>query len=46
MESLLILIPISMIIVGLIIAVLLWAVHSGQFDDLERPAESILDDDP
>jgi cbb3-type cytochrome oxidase maturation protein len=45
-ESLLVLIPISLIIVGLIVAVLLWAVQSGQFDDLDRPADRILDDDP
>ena len=46
MESLLVLLPISLIVIGLIIAVLLWAVHSGQFDDLDRPAHRILDDDP
>lgn len=46
MESLLVLIPISLIIVSLIVAVLLWAVQSGQFDDLDRPAHRILDDDP
>lgn len=45
MESLYILIPISLAFVFLI-GWLFWrAVHSGQFDDLERPGFDILDDD-
>ncbi len=45
MESLYILIPISLAFVFLI-GWLFWrAVHSGQFDDLERPGFEILDDD-
>ena len=44
MEIIYLLIPISIILVGLIIAGLFWAVNSGQFDDLEGPAYRILQD--
>ena len=48
MEILYLLIPLSLVLVGIIIWVFLWAVRSGQFDDLEGPAHQILmdDDDP
>ncbi len=48
MEILLLLIPISIIIIGIIIWLFLWAIRSGQFDDLEGPAHEILmdSDDP
>ncbi|MDX2458123.1 MAG: cbb3-type cytochrome oxidase assembly protein CcoS [Gammaproteobacteria bacterium] len=45
MEILYLLIPLSLVLVGLIIWVFLWAVRSGQFDDLEGPAHQILMDD-
>jgi cbb3-type cytochrome oxidase maturation protein len=45
MEILYLLIPLSIILVGLIIWVFIWAIHSGQFDDLEGPAHRILMDD-
>jgi len=46
METLFILIPLSILLVGLIAALLIWAVRSGQYDDLERPRHEIfLDDD-
>jgi len=45
MEILYLLIPLSLLLVGLIIWVFLWAVRSGQFDDLEGPAHQILMDD-
>jgi cbb3-type cytochrome oxidase maturation protein len=44
MEIIYLLIPLSLILVGLIIAGFLWAVNSGQFDDLEGPAYRILQD--
>ncbi|MEK7990557.1 MAG: cbb3-type cytochrome oxidase assembly protein CcoS [Thiotrichaceae bacterium] len=44
MEILFLLIPISLVIIGLIIWMFLWAIHSGQFDDLEGPAHQILMD--
>lgn len=48
MEILYILVPVSLILVALAIAIFGWAVKSGQYDDLEGPAHSILfdDDDP
>ncbi len=42
MDSLYLLIPLSVILIGVIIVIFLWAVKSGQFDDLEGPAHSIL----
>ena len=47
MDSLYILIPITFLLLGIAIAAYLWAVHSGQFDDLDRESSRILfDDDP
>ena len=45
MEILYLLIPLSLILVAIIIWVFLWAVRSGQFDDMEGPAHQILMDD-
>ncbi len=45
MEILYILVPLSIILVALAIAIFGWAVKSGQYDDLEGPAHSILYDD-
>jgi cbb3-type cytochrome oxidase maturation protein len=45
MEILFLLIPISLILIGLIVLALLWAIKSGQFDDLEGPAHEVLMDD-
>jgi len=45
MESLFLLIPISLILVGLLAWVLYWSVKAGQFDDLQGPGEAILMDD-
>jgi cbb3-type cytochrome oxidase maturation protein len=43
-EILWLLVPVSALIVLAIIAVFGWALKSGQFDDLEREGERILDD--
>lgn len=45
MDILLLLIPVSLLVVGLIAWVLLWAARHGQFDDLEGPAHSVIMDD-
>ena len=45
MEVLYLLIPVSLVLLGLIVWVLLWAVRDGQFDDLEGPAHRILMDE-
>ncbi len=45
MESLYLLIPISLVIVALAVWVFFRMSDSGQFDDMEGPAHSILMDD-
>lgn len=42
MNSLLILVPISLLLLGGAIWAFAWAVRRGQFDDLETPAIDIL----
>ena len=44
-SALIMLIPISVVVVGLIVVLLWWAARSGQFDDMEGPAHAILMDD-
>jgi len=48
MDILFLLIPISLVIMGIAVWLFLWAIRSGQFEDLEGPAYRILmdDDDP
>ena len=45
MEIIYLLIPISLVILGGILWLLLWAVRDGQYDDLEGPAHRILMDE-
>lgn len=45
MNILLLLIPISLVLLGIAIAAFVWAVRRGQFDDLDTPALDILEDD-
>ena len=45
MDILYLLIPLSVVLVAVIVAAFLWAIRSGQFDDLEGPAHRILLDD-
>jgi cbb3-type cytochrome oxidase maturation protein len=45
MESLYLLIPISLALLVLIVWFLNWSIKSGQFDDLDGPGEAILMDD-
>lgn len=45
MESLYLLVPLSVALVFLIGALFWRALQGGQFDDLERPGHAILDDD-
>lgn len=44
MESLYLLIPMSIVLVFVIAGIFWWSVRSGQFDDLEGPAHRILMD--
>ena len=46
MNILLALIPISLLLLVLAVLFFLWAVRSGQFDDLDTPALDMLRDDP
>lgn len=45
MEILFVLIPVSIFFVALAVIIFGWAVKSGQYDDVEGPAHSILFDD-
>jgi cbb3-type cytochrome oxidase maturation protein len=45
MDILSLLIPLSAVLVLGILAVFAWALHGGQFDDLDQPAEQILEPD-
>ncbi|MBI5612534.1 MAG: cbb3-type cytochrome oxidase assembly protein CcoS [Gammaproteobacteria bacterium] len=45
MEIVYLLIPLVLILAGVVIAALFWAVKADQFDDLEGPAHRILQDD-
>jgi cbb3-type cytochrome oxidase maturation protein len=45
MESLYLLIPLSAGLVLVILAIFGWALHGGQFEDLEREGERILNAD-
>jgi cbb3-type cytochrome oxidase maturation protein len=44
MESIYLLIPISIVLVFIIAALFWWSVRSGQFDDLEGPAHRVMMD--
>lgn len=45
MDIIYLLLPLSLVLVGIIVAAILWAVKTRQFDDLEGPAYRILMDD-
>jgi len=45
MESLLLLIPLSLLLIAFLAYLFYWAVKTGQFDDLNGPGEAILMDD-
>lgn len=45
MPALYILIPVALVLVAFAIWLFFWAVDSGQYDDLDGPAHSILFDD-
>ncbi len=45
MNIIYLLIPIALVLVTLMAGILIWAVSSGQYDDLSRHGEEILDDD-
>ena len=45
MTILLLLVPISVLLLGVAVWAFLWAVRSGQYDDLDAPAIDILRDE-
>jgi cbb3-type cytochrome oxidase maturation protein len=45
MDILYLLIPLSAVLVLGILAVFAWALHSGQFDDLEQHGQQVLEPD-
>ncbi len=45
MNILYLLIPLGLLLLGIAVWGFMWAVHNGQFDDLEGPAHRILMDD-
>ncbi len=45
MESLYLLIPVALIFCVIVIKLLLWAIDSGQYDDLDKESWRIISDD-
>ena len=45
MPALYVMIPAALLLVGVAVYIFFWAVVSGQYDDLDGPAHSILFDD-
>jgi cbb3-type cytochrome oxidase maturation protein len=45
MNILLLLIPLSLLLIGVAVWIFVWAVRRGQFEDLDTPALDILRDD-
>ena len=45
MESLYLLIPFSLLLVALLAYLFHWSIKSGQFEDLEGPAQALLMDE-
>jgi cbb3-type cytochrome oxidase maturation protein len=46
LDVLYLLIPFSAVLVLAIMGVFAWALHKGQFDDLDHEGERILEDEP
>ena len=45
MEIIFVLIPVSLLLIGIAIGVFIWAVNNDQFEDLDRQGYEILFDD-
>lgn len=46
MNILLVLIPVTLVVIGIAVALFFWAVNHQQFDDLDSPGALPLMDDP
>jgi cbb3-type cytochrome oxidase maturation protein len=44
-ETIFVLLPVALLIAGIALAMFVWAVRTGQYDDLETPAVRMLFDD-
>lgn len=44
-DSIYVLIPVTLVLLGLALAAWLWSVSAGQYEDLDKAARSILFDD-
>ena len=45
MNIIFVLIPVGLVLLAAFIGLFFWAVRDGQFDDLDTPAQRILEDD-
>jgi len=45
MEVIFVLLPLALLVAGIMLALFVWAVRSGQYDDLETPPVRMLFDD-
>jgi cbb3-type cytochrome oxidase maturation protein len=45
MNILFVLVPLSLVLIGLAVWALFWAIDSGQFDNLDEAAHSLQEDD-
>jgi cbb3-type cytochrome oxidase maturation protein len=45
MDVVFVLLPLALLVAGIMLGLFVWAVRSGQYDDLETPAVRILLDD-
>ena len=46
MNSIYLLIPLSLLLVGVAVWAFFWAVNGGQFEELDERAEAALEEDP
>ena len=46
MSSIYLLVPLSLVLVGVAVWAFFWAVGQGQFEELDTPAQSALEEDP
>jgi cbb3-type cytochrome oxidase maturation protein len=46
MESVYLLVPLSIVLLGAAVWAFFWAVNKGQFEDLDEPSRIALEDDP
>jgi cbb3-type cytochrome oxidase maturation protein len=45
MSALFVILPLTLVIVGVAVAAFVWSARSGQLDDLDTPAVRVLHDD-